>query len=112
MKIAAALVICASLAFTDASAAAERGRPEAGRLIGTTVLAADGAEIGVVEDVRVDEQGVPSSIRVKAGARLGFGVRSVHLPKNAFTIVRGQVVVDLPRETVEMLPSIDVSADE
>jgi sporulation protein YlmC with PRC-barrel domain len=100
-------LICATLSFVQTAHAEERTKSDLGQLLGTTVLSADASEIGVVEDVQVDERGAPTSIRVKSGRRLGFGTQTVQLPKGTFAIVRGQVVVDLPKEAIEMLPSLD-----
>jgi sporulation protein YlmC with PRC-barrel domain len=83
-------------------------QPDRSRLIGTTIYSSDGAEVGTITDVRLDEGGRLSAVRIEAGARLGFGVRNVELPGRAVTIVRGVAVLDVPKEAVELLPSIDV----
>ena len=90
----------------DVLIGADQGDPHA-RLIGTTVMAEDGAAIGEVTDVKLDDGGRPIAVRMRAGVRLGFGARTIELPRRSFTIVRGAVVVNLPREAVEMLVSVD-----
>ena len=47
-----------------------------------------------------------AALRIEAGARLGFGTRRVQLSGRSLTIVRG-AVVDIPKEAVEMLPTVD-----
>ena len=102
--IASALAAC--LVTSSLAQAADQGDPHA-RLIGTTVMAEDGAAIGEVTDVKLDDGGRPIAVRMRAGVRLGFGARTIELPRRSFTIVRGAVVVNLPREAVEMLVSLD-----
>jgi hypothetical protein len=70
------------------------------------MVSSDGAEVGTIADVRLDEGGGLSAVRVDAGARLGFGTKQVEIPGRAVTIVRGAAVLALPKEAVEMLPSI------
>jgi sporulation protein YlmC with PRC-barrel domain len=102
-----AIAIVAAMALST-NALAERVSPiQAGALIGTTVFSSDGAEIGTVSDVRLDETGKVIAVRINAAARLGFGTRKVELPGNAVTLVRGNFVASLPKEAVEMLPSLD-----
>jgi sporulation protein YlmC with PRC-barrel domain len=82
-------------------------QPDRSRLIGSPIYSSDGAEVGTIADVRLDESGGLSAVRVDAGARLGFGTKQVEIPGRAVTIVRGAAVLALPKEAVEMLPSID-----
>jgi sporulation protein YlmC with PRC-barrel domain len=87
-------------------AAAEQ--PDRSRLIGTTIYSSDGAEVGTITDISLDEGGRLSVVRIDASARLGFGVRTVELPGRAVSIVRGVAVLDVPKEAVELLPTIAV----
>ena len=91
---------------------AQQTRRDIGGLIGAPVYALDGAEIGTIADVRIDEGGQLAAIRIEAGARLGFGARTVQLPGSAVSIVRGAAVVNLPKEAVEMLPTVDRNSSD
>ena len=82
-------------------------QPDRSRLIGSPIYSSDGAEVGTISDVRLDEGGGLSAVRIDAAARLGFGTRQVEISGGAVTIVRGAAVLALPKEAVEMLPSID-----
>ena len=42
---------------------------------------ADGREVGKLDDFSIDEDGRIDRIRVSTGALLGFGVRTVEIPK-------------------------------
>lgn len=86
------------------SAAAEQ--PDWSRLIGTPIYSSDGAEVGTITDVSLDEGGRLNAVRIEAGARLGFGVRKVEIPGRGITIVRGVAVLAVPKEAVELLPGI------
>ena len=88
---------------------AQEGPRDNRPLIGTTVYSSDGAAIGTVADVSFDENGRLAAVRIEAGVRLGFGTRKVQLPGNVFTKVRGNLVVDMPKEAVEALPTLDMS---
>jgi sporulation protein YlmC with PRC-barrel domain len=81
-------------------------------LLGVPVIAADGQRIGEVADVSVPEDGQPARIRITTGAILGFGARTLELPRNAFTISKGTVVLDLPSEAVQALPAVPEPARE
>jgi hypothetical protein len=81
-------------------------------LIGAPVFAADGPEIGQVADVSFDDEGRPQQLRMTTGAVLGFGVRTIEIPKGAFTALRGAVVLDLPIEAVQSLPAQPEQSDE
>ena len=75
------------------------------RLIGTTLYSVDGAEVGTIADLRLDEGGRLATVRIETAARMGFGTRKVEVPGRAVTVVRGMAVVDVPKEAIEMLPS-------
>ena len=80
-------------------------QPDRARLIGTPIYSSDGAEVGTITDINLDEAGRLSAVRIDSAARLGFGVRNVEIPGRAVTIVRGVAVLDVPKEAVELLPS-------
>ena len=85
-------------------------QPDRSRLIGSPIYSSDGAEVGIISDIRLDEGGKLSSVRIDAAARLGFGTRQVEIPGRAVTIVRGAAVLALPKEAIELLPGIDGQA--
>jgi sporulation protein YlmC with PRC-barrel domain len=85
-------------------------QPDRSRLIGSPIYSSDGAEVGTISDVRLDESGRLSAVRLDAAARLGFGTRQVEIPGRAVTIVRGVAVLALPKDAIESLPSIDGQA--
>ena len=81
-------------------------QPDRSRLIGTPIYSSDGAEVGTITDVNLDETGRLRAVRIEAVARLGFGVRKVEVLGRAVTIVRGVAVLDVPKEAVELLPNL------
>ena len=101
---ATCLVVGVAMALASEAAAEQ---PDRSRLVGSTIYSADGAEVGTIADIRLDEGGRLVAVRVDAAARLGFGTRRVELPGRAVTIVRGVPVLDVPKDAVEMLPSLD-----
>ncbi len=68
-------------------------------LIGAPVFSADGLEIGVVSDVATDDAGAPERIRFTAAGTLGTA-SALELPLEAFSLLRGAVVIDLPAEAI------------
>ena len=81
-------------------------------MIGTPIYSSDGAEVGTIRDVNLDESGRLRAVRIDAGARLGFGARELEIPGRAVTIVRGVAVLDVPKEAVEQLPSVRQGSGE
>jgi sporulation protein YlmC with PRC-barrel domain len=73
-------------------------------LLGAPVFTSDGTEVGEVADLLVDEEGQISRLRMKTGALLGIGTRTVEIPGGAFIVLRGAVVLELPAESVVSLP--------
>jgi sporulation protein YlmC with PRC-barrel domain len=73
-------------------------------LLGAPVFASDGTEVGEVADLLVDEEGQIARLRMKTGALLGIGMRTIEIPGGAFVVLRGAVVLELPAESVEALP--------
>jgi hypothetical protein len=54
-------------------------QPDRFRLIGSPIYSSDGAEVGTIADIRLDEAGRLSAVRIDAAARLGFGTRQVEI---------------------------------
>ena len=77
---------------------------DAAEMIGAPVFAADGPQIGEVADVVIDDDGQIGKIRFTTGAVLGFGPRTIELPKGAYIALRGAVVIDTPAEAAQLLP--------
>jgi len=102
---ATCLLLAVAMVLANAAIAEQ---PDRSRLIGTTIYSSDGAEVGTITDVSLDEGGRLSAVRIDAAARLGFGTRTVELPGRAVTVVRGVAVLDVAKEMVELLPSTGV----
>jgi hypothetical protein len=71
-------------------------------LIGAPVFSADGLKIGVVSDIATDDAGAPERIRFTADSTLGTA-SALELPLEAFSLLRGAVVIDLPAEAIRDL---------
>jgi PRC-barrel domain protein len=84
----------------------------AAELIGAPVLAIDGTEVGKVADVLFDDDGQAARLRMDAASHLGLGTRRVEIPRGAFTLLRGTVVLELPAEAVQALPELAGGSDE
>jgi sporulation protein YlmC with PRC-barrel domain len=84
----------------------------AAELLGAPVFAADGPQVGEVADLQVDEEGMFARLRMKTGALLGIGTRTIEIPAGTFIVLRGAVVLDLPAETVQSLPELADVVDE
>src|SRR5215510_11096603 len=84
----------------------------AAELLGAPVFAADGPQVGEVADLQVDEEGQFTRLRMKSGALLGIGTRTIEIPAGTFIVLRGAVVLDLPAETVQSLPELADIVDE
>ena len=69
-------------------------------LIGAPVFAKDGAEVGRVADIAFDGELRPKALRMVTGLRLGFGTRTLIIPKGSFIALDGAVVLDVPAEAV------------
>ena len=76
----------------------------ASALIGAPVFAADDEAVGQVFEVVIDESAQPLALRISTGALIGFGARTVEVPKGAFRIDGSRVVVDMSAEAVSLLP--------
>jgi PRC-barrel domain len=73
-------------------------------LIGASVYAAGGIEVGEVSAVTVGEDGQIAEIRVTTAYPLGFGQRTVVLQRGSFLALRGAVVLDISAEEFGALP--------
>jgi PRC-barrel domain len=76
----------------------------ASALIGAAVFAADDEVVGHVFELVVDDDAQPQALRISTGALIGFGARTVEVPKGAFRIDGTRVVVDMSAEAVSLLP--------
>jgi sporulation protein YlmC with PRC-barrel domain len=73
-------------------------------LIGVSVFAAEGTEVGTVSAVTVGQDGQISEIRFTTASRLGLGERTVTVRQDSFIALNGAVVLDLSAEEVDTLP--------
>jgi sporulation protein YlmC with PRC-barrel domain len=78
---------------------------EAAELIGASVFAADGTEVGEVGAVTLSADGQISEVHVTIASSLGLGSRTVVLSHGTFVALRGAVVVDMTPEELNTLPS-------
>jgi hypothetical protein len=76
----------------------------ASALIGAAVFAADDEVVGHVFVLVVDDDAQPQALRISTGALIGFGARTVEVPKGAFRIDGTRVVVDMSADAVSLLP--------
>ena len=109
----AAVVSFASICQAQAPGKVELEAAEiAAELMGAPVFGADGAQVGEVADISFDEEGQARRLKVKTGALLGLGERTLEIPRGAFTVLRGAVVLDLTAEAVQALPQPAELEDE
>jgi sporulation protein YlmC with PRC-barrel domain len=78
-------------------------------IIGAPVLATDGLEVGEVADIKFDEKLQPHSLRIKTANMLGLGVRTLHVPQDAFIALRGAIALRVPSEAVPSFEEITES---
>jgi sporulation protein YlmC with PRC-barrel domain len=81
-------------------------------LIGAPVYAKDGPEVGKVADIAFDEDARPYRLRMTTDAVLGFGTRTLVIPKGAFMAVRGAVVLEVPAEAVAAFTEVAEPAED
>jgi sporulation protein YlmC with PRC-barrel domain len=94
-------VPCQAQSAGDVDAAVAEIRAE---LLGASVYASDGPEVGTVTDIDFDDEGEPRRLRMTVAASLGLGARTIEVPANAFIVLRRAVVLDMPADAVESLP--------
>src|SRR5215475_4969473 len=75
-------------------------------LIGAPVFSTDGSAIGEVADISFNEENEPTGLKMKAAAHLGFGTRIINVPKGAFIVLGGSVVLQMPADAVPALPEL------
>ena len=81
------------------------------RLIGTPVLA-EGSEVGKLADISITDEGHVDKIRISTASRLGFGARIVEIRAGAFKIRRNAVVLDMPPDALDALPTADAPSED
>jgi len=75
-------------------------------LIGAPVFSTDGSAVGEVADIFFNEENEPTGLKMKAAAHLGLGTRIINVPKGAFIVLRGAVVLEMPAGAVPALPEL------
>jgi hypothetical protein len=81
------------------------------RLLGTPVLA-EGREVGKLADISFTDEGSVDKIRISTASRLGFGARIVEIRAGAFKIRRNAVVLDMPPDALDALPTADAPSED
>jgi sporulation protein YlmC with PRC-barrel domain len=81
-------------------------------LIGAPVFSTDGSAVGEVADVLFNEENEPTGLKMKAAAHLGLGTRIISVPKGAFIVLRGAVVLQMPADAVPALPDLSEPRDD
>jgi hypothetical protein len=81
-------------------------------LIGAPVFATDGSAVGEVADIFFNEENEPAGLKMKAAAHLGLGTRIINVPKGAFIVLRGAVVLEMPADAVPALPELSEPSDD
>jgi sporulation protein YlmC with PRC-barrel domain len=84
----------------------------AAELIGGPVYAKDGVEVGTVADIALDEELQPHRLHMTTGKDLGFGTRTLDVPKGAFMLVRGAVILRVPAGAVSAFSELAEPTDE
>ena len=80
-------------------------------LIGAPVFATDGSEVGEVADIFFNEENEATGLKMKTAAHLGLGTRIIEVPKGAFVVLRGAVVLEMPAGAVQTLPDLNEPSD-
>ena len=81
-------------------------------LIGAPVFSNDGSAVGEVADIFFNEENEPTGLKMKAAAHLGLGTRVINVPKGAFIVLRGAVVLEMPAGAVPALPELSEPSDD
>lgn len=81
-------------------------------LIGAPVLAKDGVEVGQVAEILYDADLQPKRLRMTTDAALGFGVRTLEIPKGTFMPVRGAIILDVPAEAISAFAELAEPPEE
>jgi hypothetical protein len=85
---------------------------DAADLIGGAVQSAEGIEVGEVSAVALKADGEVMEIRMTMEQSLGMGEKTVVLPRSAYLVLRGTVVLDLPLDEIRRLPSVGANTGE
>jgi hypothetical protein len=72
-----------------------------------TLVGADGAGIGEIEDVLMDEAGQPVAVAAEVGDFLDVDDRDVVIPLDQLTLSGDRLATTLTREAIEALPDWD-----
>ena len=73
------------------------------RLLGASVYAAEGTEIGAVSKVTIDQDGQISELNVTTLLPDGLGVRNLAIVRGGFTVAGDVVVLDFTAEEIGSL---------
>ena len=84
----------------------------AAAIIGARVSDSRGVEVGEVADISLDEDGRPDRLRVRASSILGFGERTVEIPRGAYMLLRGHVVLEISADDLRSLPEVSDDFDD
>ena len=84
----------------------------AAEIIGAPVSDSMGTAMGEVADVSFDEDGQPDRLRVRISALLGFGERTVEVPRGTYMLLRGHAVLELSADDLRSLPDVGEDIDE
>ena len=74
-------------------------------LVGAPVFAADGTQVGMVAEIKVNEEGEPTSILVDVPMHLGLGARTLEI-RHSFVVLPGGVALALSADAVWALPEL------
>jgi hypothetical protein len=75
-------------------------------LVGLDVFSSEGTRVGEVRGVRTGPGGDVVALHVRTGGFLGFGGRTVAVPKGRFTRTGQTVRLDLGSDQVSALPEV------
>lgn len=85
---------------------APRAQSDGAQVVGLPVFSADGMKIGQVIDVTLSKDRQLDQIRIVTGSPLGLGERTVAIPKQAFIIGGGRIMLaNLSADDVQALPN-------
>lgn len=115
-----ALLVAVMVALAAPCAAQQRdpGKVEleamelSAEIIGARVSDSGGVEIGEVADISFDEDGRPDRLRVRSSSILGFGERTVEVPRGSYMLLRGHVVLEISADDLRSLPEVSDDFDD
>src|SRR5215471_17095224 len=108
-----AIAMCVTVNMPTAIRAEAPGKidTEAAEMIGAPVFSTDGSEVGEVADIFFNEENEATGLKMKTAAHLGLGTRIIEVPKGAFVVLRGAVVLEMPAGAVQTLPDLKEPSD-